>query len=84
MHAADCSVNAADRSVQQEKGVDTVACVAVNDAFVLDAWGKSVGADGKVLLLADGSALFTKVRQWRLQARSWHMHNAVCRAYIRA
>lgn len=46
----------------QEKGVDTVACVAVNDAFVLDAWGKSVGADGKVLLLADGSALFTKVR----------------------
>lgn len=45
----------------QEKGVDTIACVAVNDAFVLDAWGKSVGADGKILLLADGSALFTKV-----------------------
>lgn len=38
-----------------------MACVAVNDAFVLDAWGKSVGADGKVLMLADGSALFTKV-----------------------
>lgn len=44
----------------KEKGVDTVACIAVNDAFVLDAWGKSVGADGKILLLADGSALFTK------------------------
>ncbi len=29
---------------------------------VQDAWGKSVGADGKVLMLADGSALFTKVR----------------------
>ena len=45
----------------QEKGVDTIACVSVNDAFVMDAWGKSVGADGKILLLADGSALFTKV-----------------------
>lgn len=41
--------------------MDTVACVSVNDAFVMDAWGKSVGADGKILLLADGSALFTKV-----------------------
>ena len=41
--------------------MDTIACVAVNDAFVMDAWGKSVGADGKILLLADGSALFTKV-----------------------
>ena len=47
--------------ILQEKGVDTIACVAVNDAFVMDAWGKSVGADGKILLLADGSALFTKV-----------------------
>ena len=47
--------------ISQEKGVDTIACVAVNDAFVMDAWGKSVGADGKILLLADGSALFTKV-----------------------
>lgn len=42
------------------KGVDTIACVSVNDAFVMDAWSKSVGADGKVLMLADGSALFTK------------------------
>ncbi|GAB4817675.1 hypothetical protein N2152v2_004721 [Parachlorella kessleri] len=42
------------------KGIDTIACISVNDAFVMDAWGKSVGADGKVLMLADGSALFTK------------------------
>ena len=40
------------------------ACVSVNDAFVMDAWGKSVGADGKVLMLADGSALFTKVCEY--------------------
>lgn len=42
------------------KGVSTVACVAVNDAFVLDAWAKAVGAGDKVLMLADGSANFTK------------------------
>ncbi|MDX6751064.1 peroxiredoxin [Geminicoccaceae bacterium 1502E] len=42
------------------KGVDTVACVAVNDAFVLDAWGKAGGAEGKVVMLADGNATFTK------------------------
>ncbi len=35
-----------------------LSCMA---ACVQDAWGKSVGADGKVLMLADGSALFTKV-----------------------
>ena len=42
------------------KGVDAVACVAVNDAFVLDAWGKAAGSDGKVMLLSDGNATFTK------------------------
>jgi peroxiredoxin len=42
------------------KGVDTVACVAVNDAFVLDAWAKHNNAQGKILMLADGSATFTK------------------------
>lgn len=40
--------------------MDTIACVAVNDAFVMDAWSKSVGAGDKVLMLADGSAQFTK------------------------
>jgi len=42
------------------KGVDAVACVSVNDAFVMDAWGKQVGTDNKVMMLADGSASFTK------------------------
>lgn len=41
-------------------GVDEIWCVSVNDAFVMDAWGKTVGADGKVRMLADGSAEFTK------------------------
>lgn len=42
------------------KGVDAVACVSVNDAFVMDAWGKAQGADGKVAMLADGSAHLAK------------------------
>lgn len=42
------------------KGVDTVACVAVNDAFVLSAWAKGQEADGKITMLADGLASFTK------------------------
>ena len=42
------------------KGVDTIACVAVNDAFVMSAWGKEHQADGKVMMLGDGNAEFTK------------------------
>ena len=42
------------------KGVDTVACMAVNDAFVMGAWGKDQGVGDKVMMLADGSAAFTK------------------------
>ena len=42
------------------KGVDAVACLATNDVFVMDAWGKDQGAEGKVEMLADGSGEFTK------------------------
>ena len=42
------------------RGVDTVACVSVNDAFVMGAWGADRGADDKVLMLADGSADFSR------------------------
>jgi len=41
------------------KGVDEIACISVNDAFVMDAWGKSAGADG-ITMLADGNADFAK------------------------
>jgi peroxiredoxin len=41
------------------KGVDTIACVSVNDAFVMDAWGKNQNAGDKVMMLADGNAEFT-------------------------
>ena len=43
----------------KSKGVDTIACVAVNDVFVMDAWGKAQNAS-EILMLADGSADFTK------------------------
>ena len=42
------------------KGVDTIACIAVNDAFVMDAWGKDRQVGNKVLMLGDGNADFTK------------------------
>ncbi len=40
------------------KGVDEVACTAVNDAFVLQAWAEQAGAEGKVTMLADGNGAF--------------------------
>lgn len=44
----------------KQRGIDTVACTAVNDHHVLAAWGKDTGADGRILLLADGTAAFAK------------------------
>jgi peroxiredoxin len=42
------------------KGVDTIAVTGVNDVFVMNAWKKSSGAEGKVEFLADGGAAFAK------------------------
>jgi peroxiredoxin len=42
------------------KGIDEIACTAVNDAFVLQAWKESAGAEGKVTMLADGNGEFAK------------------------
>jgi glutaredoxin/glutathione-dependent peroxiredoxin len=42
------------------KGVDTIACLSVNDAFVMGAWGKDQKVDDKVMMLADGNGDFTK------------------------
>jgi peroxiredoxin len=44
----------------KSKGVDTIACISVNDAFVMNAWGKDQGATDKVMMLADGSADYAK------------------------
>ncbi len=60
-----CSVKHLPGFVQQAdaikaKGVDTIACIAVNDAFVMSAWGETQGCTDKVVMLADGSGAFTK------------------------
>jgi len=50
------------------KGVDTVACMAVNDAFVMDAWGKDQSVGDKVMMLADGNGDFAKALGLELDA----------------
>ncbi len=55
------------------KGVDSIACMAVNDVFVMNAWGKSAGVGDKVLMLADGNAEFAKALGLDLDARGFGM-----------
>ena len=43
------------------KGVEVIACISVNDVFVMKAWGESQNATGKVLMLADAAGDFAKV-----------------------
>lgn len=50
----------ADYDAFRAKGIDGIACVSVNDAHVMRAWGESVGAAGKVRMLADASAAYTR------------------------
>ena len=42
------------------KGIDSVACTAVNDVFVMDSWAKDTGAAGKIAMLSDDNATFAK------------------------
>lgn len=42
------------------KGIDTIACLAVNDVFVMDAWGKSANVGDKIVMLADGNGDYAK------------------------
>jgi peroxiredoxin len=50
-------------------GVDIIACVSTNDAWVLGAWAEQNGATGKVLMLSDGNLEFTKAAGMELDAR---------------
>jgi peroxiredoxin len=49
-----------NRDQLKAKGVDTVACLSVNDAFVMEAWGKQQNVGDKVMMLADGNGEFTR------------------------
>jgi len=55
------------------KGVDTVACMAVNDVFVMKAWGKASAVEDKVLMLADGNGDYAKALGLEMDATSFGM-----------
>ncbi len=55
------------------KGVDVLACLAVNDVFVMNAWGKASGVGEKVLMLADGNGEYSKALGLELDARAFGM-----------
>ena len=57
----------------KSKGVDTIACLSVNDAFVMGAWGKDQGAGDDVLMLADGNAELSKALGLELDASGFGM-----------
>lgn len=55
------------------KGVDTIACTAVNYVFVMNAWGKSGGVGDKILMLADGNGEYAKALGLELNATGFGM-----------
>lgn len=57
----------------KNKGIDAIACVAVNDAFVMGAWGEQQGAGDKVMMLADGNGELTAVLGLEMDATKYGM-----------
>jgi len=55
------------------KGVDTIACMAVNDVFVMNAWGKASGTGDDVLMLADGNGDYSKALGLEMDGRGFGM-----------
>lgn len=72
-HARHLPGYIADAAKFKAKGVDTIACLAVNDVFVMDAWGKAAGAGDAVLMLADGNGDYTKSLGLELDATGFGM-----------
>ena len=57
----------------REKGVDTIACMAVNDVFVMHAWGKDRGVGDDVLMLADGNGDYARALGLQMDASGFGM-----------
>ncbi|HYB32401.1 MAG TPA: peroxiredoxin [Steroidobacteraceae bacterium] len=55
------------------RGVDTIACMAVNDVFVMNAWGKASGVGDKILMLADGNGDYARALGLELDASKFGM-----------
>ena len=73
-----CSINHLPGYVEQAqalraKGVDTVACMSVNDTFVMDAWGKDRNAGDSVVMLADGNGAYAKALGLEMDASGFGM-----------
>ena len=73
-----CSMNHLPGFVEQAqalrgKGVDTIACMAVNDVFVMDAWGKDRGVGDNVVMLADGNGDYARALGLELDATGFGM-----------
>jgi peroxiredoxin len=60
-------------SALKAKGIDTIACVSVNDVFVMNAWAKDQGITDEVLMLADGSGDFTRALGLEMDASRFGM-----------
>jgi peroxiredoxin len=52
------------------KGVSTIACMAVNDVFVMNAWGKASGVGDKILMLADGNGEYARALGLELDGKA--------------
>ncbi len=57
----------------KRKGIDAIACIAVNDVFVMNAWGEQQGAGGKVMMLADGNGELTAALGLEMDAAKYGM-----------
>lgn len=55
----------------RSKGIDTIACVAVNDAFVMSAWGKATNVGDSIVMLGDGNGDFTRAMGLELDGRGF-------------
>jgi glutaredoxin/glutathione-dependent peroxiredoxin len=55
------------------KGIDTIACMAVNDVFVMNAWGKSSNVGAKVVMLADGNGEYSRALGLELDGKGFGM-----------
>ena len=75
-----CSMNHLPGFVDQAdalraKGVDTIACMAVNDVFVMDAWGKDRGVGNDVVMLADGNGDYARALGLEFDGSGFGMGN---------
>ena len=68
-----CRALSSNAGALKAKGVDAIACLSVNDAFVMGAWGKHQGAGDKVMMLADGNGDFTRALGLEMDASKFGM-----------